>query len=193
MREYDNILSEMENYAREHRFPIIGPMVGPFLRQIAVITNAKRILELGSGFGYSALWFAGGIDDDAKIICIDGSEDNRNRALDYHKRAGVDYKVEYHVGNALEVVEQFVGPFDIIFNDIDKDGYPDAFDAAIPRLKKGGIFITDNLLWSGRIFDDSPDESTKGVIEFTRKLFESGELLPSIIPIRDGLGIGVKI
>jgi predicted O-methyltransferase YrrM len=188
----DDVLKEMEAYASDNGFPIIGPMVGPFLRQLAVITKATRILEMGSGYGYSAYWFAGGIPDDGRIICTDGDPDNKEKALGYLKRGSFDHKVEFNVGDALELVRNFDGPFDIILNDIDKQGYPDAFDLAIPRLKKGGIFITDNVLWSGRVLSDEPDDTTKAIREFNNKLFSTDNILSSIIPIRDGLGMAVK-
>jgi len=97
------------------------------------------------------------------------------------------------VGDAREIIEQFGGPFDIILNDIDKEQYPDTIDLAIRRLKKGGLFITDNVLWDGKVLDSEPDEATRGVLEFNRRLFASQEVLAAIIPIRDGLGMAVKL
>jgi len=189
----DLVLKEMEDYAARNDFPIIGPMVGPFLRQLAFISRAKRIFEMGSGFGYSAYWFAGGMSPEGKIICTDGSRENKALATKYLKRGGYDSMVDFHVGNALEIIERFEGPFDIILNDIDKADYPRAFDLAISRLKKGGIFITDNVLWSGRILGDKPDPATRGILEFNRKLFDGDGIISSIIPIRDGLGLAVKL
>jgi predicted O-methyltransferase YrrM len=189
----DDVLKEMEKYAAENGFPIIGPMVGPFLRQLAVITGAKNILELGSGYGYSAYWFAGGIPDDGKIICTDSDEDNMERALEYLKRGGHHGKVDFRLGDALEIAGKLDGPFDIILNDIDKQDYPVAFDIALNLLKPGGIFITDNVLWSGRVLSREPDETTKGIQEFNRKLFNSAGIISSIMPIRDGLGLAVKL
>jgi caffeoyl-CoA O-methyltransferase len=188
----DPVLRDMEKYASERHFPIIGPLVGPFLRQIAYVMGAKKIFEMGSGFGYSAYWFAGGLKKGDKIICTDGSEANYKKAQVYFKRAGIDKMVDYRVGDALDIINQVKGQFDIILNDIDKQSYPLAFDLAIPRLKSGGIFITDNVLWSGRILDSQPDKSTKAILEFNRKLFKSKDVIASIIPIRDGLGIAVK-
>ena len=101
--------------------------------------------------------------------------------------------LEFRLGDAIEIVKNLSGPFDIILNDVDKQQYPEAFDLAIPLLRQGGIFITDNVLWSGRIFDKKPSEPTRGVLEFNRKLFSSKEVLASILPIRDGLGIAVKL
>jgi len=189
----DPVLAEMEAFARRKGFPIIGPIVGPFLRQLAFATGAKSIFEMGSGFGYSACWFAGGMRNGGKIICTDGSDENRQRALTYLGRAGLDSMVDFRVGNALEIIKAFDGPFDIILNDIDKKGYPEAFDLAIPRLRRGGLFITDNVLWSGRILHKNPTPESKAILEFNRKLFRSKEVISSIIPIRDGLGIAVKL
>ncbi len=189
----DEVLAEMEDYATQNDFPIIGPMVGPFLRQLALITGAESIFEMGSGFGYSAYWFAGGMNGRGKIICTDGSDDNKQKALGFLKRGGFDRLVDFHVGDALEIIRRFDGPFDIILNDIDKKDYPEAFDIAIAQLKPGGLFITDNVLWSGRILDEKPDKTSKAILEFNRKLFNTDDVLSSIIPIRDGLGMAVKL
>jgi len=183
----------MESVARKNDFPIIGPMVGPLLRQLAISTNAKRIFEMGSGFGYSAYWFAGGMKRDGKIICTDGSEENRKKAMRYLKRGGFEKMIDFRVGDALEIIEEFDGPVDIILNDIDKLDYPRAFDLAIPRLRKGGLFITDNVLWSGRILNKKPTAASKAILQFNRKLTSSKNIVSSIIPIRDGLGIAVKL
>jgi caffeoyl-CoA O-methyltransferase len=189
----DRILTQMELLAKQNGFPIIGPLVGPILRQLAVISGAKRIFEMGSGYGYSAYWFAGGMRNGGKILCTDSSEDNRKKAMSYLKRGGYDSMIDFRVGDALEIISQQDGPFDIIFNDIDKEGYPEAFDLAIPRLRSGGLFIADNVLWSGRILSKKPDSSTQAILEFNRKLFKSKNLLSSILPIRDGVAVAVKL
>jgi caffeoyl-CoA O-methyltransferase len=186
------VLREMEQYARKHAFPIIGPMAGRFLSQLALITGAKRILELGSGYGYSAYWFAGGMKKGGKIICTDLSDENRVRAIKFFRRGGFGPMLEYHVGDALEIAEQLKGPFDIILNDIDKIDYPRALETAIPRLRKGGIFVTDNVLWSGRIFHKKKTAESKAILEFNRRLFSSKKIFSSILPVRDGLAIAVK-
>jgi caffeoyl-CoA O-methyltransferase len=189
----DKVLAQMETFARKNNFPIIGPLVGPVLRQLAVVSGAKKILELGSGFGYSAYWFAGGMIKGGKIICTDNSEENRQKALGYFKKSGYDSLIDFRVGDALEILSSFKGPFDIILNDIDKRDYPRALELAIPRLKRGGLFISDNVLWSGRVISENPDTTTKTILEFNRKLFKSKDLLSSIIPIRDGLALAVKL
>jgi predicted O-methyltransferase YrrM len=148
---------------------------------------------MGSGFGYSAYWFAGGMKPDGQIVCTDGSDENARMAMDYLKRGGYDSMIDFHVGNALEISERLGGTYDIILNDIDKEGYPQAFDLAIERLRPGGIFITDNVLWSGRVLNDDPDPTTRAILEFNDKLFSTDGILSSIIPIRDGLGMAVKL
>lgn len=204
--ERDEVLTEMEVHARENRFPIVGPLVGRVLHQLVLITNPTRIFEMGSGFGYSAYWMAKAFQKpEANIICTDGSQENANRAADYLKRGGIAKRIDYRVGNALEIIDQTEGEFDIIYNDIDKDGYPDAFQKAIPRLRKGGLFITDNMLWGGRVTHKTENRSndlndrdqwinatTEGVKEVTRLQYSSQDVFTTIIPLRDGVSVAVK-
>ena len=168
-------------------------MVGPFLRQLARLLEAENVFEMGSGFGYSAYWFAGGMKETGKIICTDASEENKQKALGYLGRGGYGSMVDFRVGDACDIIRNFDTQFDIILNDIDKQDYPKAFDAALPRLRKGGVFVTDNVLRDGKILHKRPDRGTRGILEFNHKLFNTPGLLSSILPIRDGLGIAVKI
>ena len=201
--ERDAVLTEMEAYARERRFPIVGPLVGRVLHQLVLLTNPKRIFEMGSGFGYSAYWMAKALrEPDASIICTDGSQENAERAAAYLARGGIAERIDYRVGNALDIIDETEGEFDIIYNDIDKDGYPEAFRKAIPRLRRGGLFITDNMLWMGRVVQDVPEvapedeqwlhEATRGVKELTRLLYSSPDVFTTIIPLRDGISVAVK-
>lgn len=190
----DEVLTEMENYAHDNRFPIVGPTSGSFLHQMVLLTCPKRIFEMGSGFGYSAYWMAKALKDpEAKINCTDGSMENAERAAGYFQRGGITDRIDYQVGNALEIIDQTVGEFDIIYNDIDKDSYPEAFHKALPRLRSGGLFITDNLLWQGRVMSDmDQSQTTLGIKELTRLLYESKEVFTTVIPLRDGLAVAVK-
>ncbi len=203
----DEVLTEMEARAREHRFPIVGPLVGRVLHQLVLLTNPTRIFEMGSGFGYSAYWMAKALrHPEACIICTDGSQENADRAAGYFARGGIAECIDYRVGNALEIIDETEGEFDIIYNDIDKDGYPEAFHKAIPRLRSGGLFITDNMLWGGRVIapdfelsTQSGDEreqwlnkATAGVKEVTQLLYNSSDVFTTIIPLRDGVSVSVK-
>src|SRR3990170_6262794 len=189
----DRILEEMESLAKKHNFPIIGPLVGRFLYQMAKVTKAKKIFELGSGYGYSAYWFALAMDKRGKIICTDGDEKNKILAESFFKRAKMSNKLTFKVGNALEILAGTKGQFDIILNDVDKHQYPEVFDLAIPKLKKGGILITDNLLWDGQVFNPNPDASTMGILKFTHKIYHTNGIFSTIIPIRDGISISVRL
>ena len=186
------VVLEMEKLAKEKRFPIIGPHVGRLLTLFAKSGGAKRIFEMGSGYGYSAYWFGIGLAPGGKIICTDGSADNRKLALNYLSRLEMDDKVDFLTGDAMELLDQQDGLFDIIYNDVDKEQYPKAYRAAARKLRPGGLFITDNVLWYAKVMDENPDEATSGVLEFNRLLFEDDRFFPAIIPIRDGLLVALK-
>lgn len=191
--ERDPVLTEMEEFAANREFPIIGPLVGRLLYIVATAMKAKRVLELGSGYGYSAYWFAKAVGKDGKVICTDGSQENHAQAMEYFKRGRIADRIEFHVGDALKLIDTFEDEYDIIFNDIDKAQYPKAFRKAVPKIKKGGLFISDNVLWSGKILDKRPDAATAGIITFNRMLYSSKDLFTSIVPLRDGVAICVKL
>jgi len=181
------VLLRMEERARENGFPIIGPLVGTWLSQLARLTGARRIMELGSGFGYSALWFADVLGSDAEIICTDGDADNRRYAEDAFSEVGVRPRITFHTGDALRLFADTPGDFDLIFCDIDKHEYPDAYRAAFPRLQAGGVLVFDNALWSGRMLEGDESTDTRGVEEVNRLAFGDAACHASHVPIRDGL------
>ncbi len=189
----DTIHEEMEAYAAENNFPIIGPLVGRLLFTLARTIGARRILELGSGFGYSAYWFAKATGDDCRIVCTEGRQENIDRAMTWLTRAGVAHKVEFRKGDALDILGELEETFDIILNDIDKHEYPKALALAEPKLRHGGILITDNVLWSGRILNDKPDEATAGILTFNRLVYAHPELFTTILPLRDGVALTIKL
>jgi len=189
----DEILEEMEEYAKRNEFPIVGPLVGRFLFQTAVMIGAKNVIELGSGFGYSAYWFAKAVGADGSVIFTDKSAENARMAAGYFARAGMSDRLEIRTRDALTVLEESRGGLDVIFNDIDKEYYPLVVDTAYGKLRKGGIFITDNVLWSGRVLTDDASSSTEGVREFTRRLLAHGGFFTSVIPLRDGVSVSVKL
>jgi len=189
----DSVLQQMEAYGYKKDFPIIGPLVGRLLLQLAALTQAKRVFELGSGFGYSALWFSKGVQPDGKIICTDGSRENAAMAQGFFTQAGIERLVDFRLGDALSLLDQESGSFDIILNDIDKHEYPQAFRKAVPRLRKGGLLITDNVLWSGKVVSDQRDPDTTGILEFNRLAYQSQEVHTVIIPLRDGVAVSLKL
>ena len=189
--ERDAVISEMEAYAAEHRVPIIGPAVARLLSLFAQVSGAKRIFEMGSAIGYSTIWLARAAGPKGKVFYTDGDPANAERAREYFRRAGVAKRINVQVGDALELLKKTPGKFDLIFNDVDKRQYPDALRVALPKLKRGGLFITDNTLWSGKAARPAApgDAATLGVQEFNRLVYASKDLYPVLIPLRDGVTV----
>ena len=189
----DEVLAEMEEEASKRRIPIVGPAVARVMYQLAVLIGAKTVFEMVSAIGYSTIWWARAVGKDGKVYYTDGDRKNAAEAHKYFERAGVADRIVIQVGEALELVSEQKQAFDIVFCDIDKADYPRAMRLALPKLRKGGLFITDNVLWSGRVADAKNREgSTKAIRELNRALYESGELFTTILPIRDGLAVAVR-
>jgi predicted O-methyltransferase YrrM len=189
----DEVLSEMEAQAAKRNIPIVGPAVGRILHQLALISGAKNIFEMGSAIGYSTIWWARAISEGGRVIYTDGDRKNADEARGYFERAGVAKRITIKVGDALEFLSEETQQFDIIFCDLDKEDYPRAFRMALPRLRKGGLLVADNVLWSGKVAEKNPTEaSTKAIQEFNRLLYSSPELFGTILPIRDGLAVALK-
>ena len=192
--ERDEVLREMEERARRENIPIIGPAVGRLLYQYAQLTGAKRIFEMGSAIGYSTIWLARACPE-AEVFYTDGDPKNAEDARAYFERAGVATRIRVEVGDALELLQKTEGSFDLIFNDVDKHDYPRVFRLALPRLRRGGLFITDNALWSGRAAREaeSGDRETPAIQELNRLIYSSPEVFPTIIPLRDGVAVCHKV
>jgi caffeoyl-CoA O-methyltransferase len=189
----DAVLAEMEDYATEHNIPIVGPAVARVLQQLAMSTGAKTVFELGSAIGYSTIWWAQAVGEGGRVVYTDGDPKNAERARDYFSRAGVSSRIAIHTGDALEVLSEQKGQFDVIFNDVDKEDYPRVLRLVSSRLRKGGLFITDNVLWSGQVAEKNPnDAQTKAILEFNRQLYNSPDFFTTILPIRDGLAVALK-
>ena len=186
------VLAEMEEYATKYKIPIVGPAVARVLQQLAMMINARTVFELGSAIGYSTIWWAQAVGDKGRVIYTDGDAKNAERARDYFTRAGVSNRITLHTGDALEYLSEQKQEFDIIFNDVDKEDYPRVLRLVAPRLRKGGLFITDNVLWSGRVAEKNPDTRTKAILEFNRKLYDAPEFYTTLLPIRDGLAVALK-
>jgi caffeoyl-CoA O-methyltransferase len=190
----DAVRHEMEALARERRFPIVGPLVGRHLTQLALAIGARRVFELGSGYGYSALFFARAVGTGGVVHCTDLSEENIELAEDFLTREGLWDRIRYHREEACAALRRIGGTWDIVYNDIDKDGYPETVELAYERLRPGGLFITDNVLWHGRVLSGEHDgsNSTDGIIEFTRRLFGHPGFTTSVYPVRDGVAVALR-
>lgn len=189
----DAVLAEMERYAARNDVPIIGPACGRLLSLLAQISGAKRVYEMGSAIGYSAIWFAQGAGEGAEIFCTDGDPENARRAQEHFQRAGVSDRIRFLVGDALALLDTVGGEFDVILIDVDKTQYPAARKKAVPRLRRGGLLVTDNVLWSGKVTSRAKDANTRAIQEFNRAMYASKELFPVIVPLRDGVAISRKL
>jgi predicted O-methyltransferase YrrM len=190
----DPVLAEMERLASERSFPIVGPQVGRLLFVMASAIRARRVLELGSGFGYSAQWFARAVGPGGEVILTDHSAEHAAEAEEFLERSGLLDRVRIEVGNGLAIAATLEGQFDVVFNDVDKHDYPAALDIAVARVRTGGLFISDNMLWYGKVLEHEPTEaSTRGVLELTRRLHSDDRWASTLVPLRDGVTVSVRL
>jgi len=199
LTRYDEpVLLEMEAEGAERDFPIIGRLVGVAVELLARSVGAGRVFELGSGFGYSAYWFARAVGTGGEVHATDGDPANEPKALDYLSRAGLADPIRWHVGDAVENLGAVEGEFDVVYNDIDKEGYPDAWRAARERIRVGGLYLCDNVLWSGAVADPTGDhgrdaETTNAILEHNLMIAEDERFASSIVPTRDGVFVALRV
>lgn len=191
----DPVLLEMEALARARNFPIVGSQVGRLLEILARTSRARSVLELGSGFGYSAYWFARGIEGTGRIVLTDGKRENLEQAREFLARGRFPHQFEFQEGEALDRLGRAGEIWDIIFCDIDKHAYPRVVEPAVERLRQGGLLIFDNLLWSGRVLPGkgAGDAAIEGIRVVNRILASHPGLSSVVVPQRDGVGIAVRV
>jgi predicted O-methyltransferase YrrM len=186
----DPVLAEMEAYAAEHDVPIVGPAVGTLLEMLTRSIAADRVFEMGSAIGYSTAFFARAVGRGGQVVYTDGSAEKAAQAKAYLERADLADRVVFRVGDAAEALDTTTGYYDVIFIDVDKEGYPRALQSAAPRVRRGGYLLADNTLWSGRVVDPGArDAATEGIRQFNRTLFALQEYRAVVVPLRDGVAI----
>jgi len=188
-------LKKMEDIAEKNGFPIIGPVCGYYCYQLARMIDARSIFELGSGYGYSTAWFAKAVRENGGGVVHHTVWDEKlsERAKNHLSALGSADLVEFHISEAVEALRQTDGPFDIIFNDIDKEGYPDSLPVIKEKLRHGGLLIIDNMIWHGQILDpDDHEKSTEAIRRFTRDITSDLDWIVSLIPARDGMIVAYK-
>lgn len=190
------VLIEMEEFAQLRNFPIVNRLAGIFLEIQAKMINAKRVFEFGSGYGYSAYWFAKAVGADGRVICSDANAVNRERAEKFLSAAVLWQRVEFYVGMAQDIFAQTDGLFDICYNDVDKGVYPEIWQMARHRIRSGGLYIADNVLWHGRValssYRDAVPGSTEAIVEHNRMIFNDPDFDAFINPTRDGVIVARK-
>jgi predicted O-methyltransferase YrrM len=200
----DDVLREMEAHGEETGFPTVGPEVGGFLRLAARMVDAERVFEFGSGFGYSAYWFAEALPDDGEIVLTEHDPDELDEARDFLARGGYADRAVFEDGDALETVERHDGPFDVVLVDCHKEGYPDALDAVRGKVAEGGILVADNAMQSGiQDFEtileivaggdpDGVDDQSRGIADYLVEVRDSDEFETAAIPLGEGLAVSYK-
>jgi predicted O-methyltransferase YrrM len=189
----DPVVMEMEALAQDRKIPIVGPAVATLLSTLAASIAARRVFELGSAIGYSTAFFASAVGPGGKVFYTDGDPQNARAAREYLSRLALSERVDFGTGEAIGLLQKTAGDFDVVFIDIDKEGYPAALEAAAPRVRPGGYLLADNVLWSGKVVDAGiRDAATEGIREFNRRLFARTDFVSVIVPLRDGVAIARK-
>ncbi len=196
-RHDEPVLLEMEREASERGFPIIGRLCGVTLEVLARSIGARRVFELGSGYGYSGYWFSRAVGPGGEVHLTDGDPENERKAMDYLARAGLDRPVTFHVGDAVTSLNAADGEWDVVYCDIDKDGYPAAWAAARERIRVGGLYLCDNVLWSGRVTgtveDDPRPHLTEAIREHNQAIASDERYHSTIVPTRDGVFVALRV
>ena len=194
-RTRDELLAEMEDRGDAEKFPIIGPLVGRLCQQVAMSVGARDVFEMGSGFGYSTWWFAQAVGDGGRVVHTDSDPKLSAEAKTWMDKAGLGPRVHYEVGDACEIIKKYPGPFDVVFIDVDKHAYPQALELARSRVRIGGYIICDNALWSGNVVQppSKQDAEARGVVRYNKEAIGAADLLTTIMPLRDGVALSLKI
>lgn len=191
----DPIMSEMGMYAWQHKAPVIGPVSGRLLTQLTKMIKAKRVFEFGSAIGYSTIYFARGVGDDGEVYYTETNDEHVQQAKYFIGKSGLQERVKFLEGDAIEHFDRLEGTFDIILCDIDKSLYPIVYEKALPRLNKGGLFIADNIFWRGASFESESvqhDPSVTAIQKVVKNAYQTTSLFSTIIPVGDGMLVGFK-
>lgn len=201
---HDPVLIDMERRAGALGFPIVGRATGRFLELAARLVGARHVVELGSGFGYSAAFFARAVGPEGRVTCIDGDAGNASLAEAYLRRAELWDRVDFRVGDALERFAELDHPGDLVYCDVDKDQYPAVWEAVADRLEVGGVFVCDNVLWYGRVVGLAPsgqdpalaaaqDAVAPAIRRMTRLIVDDPRYVTAVAPVRDGVLVAHRV
>ena len=172
-----------------------GPLQGRVLSLFSHLLRPRRILEIGTYTGYSALCLAEGLQSDGKLITIDVNEELEDVVNRYVQKSGLSEKIEFRIGNAMELIPEMNELFDLVFIDADKTNYSNYFDLVIDKVRPGGCIIADNVLWSGKVIHDkeNQDEDTTALVAYNQKVQNDPRVENVLMPVRDGLMIARKL
>lgn len=200
----DDVIDDMDTYADEQGFPTVGPEIGGWLSLLARMSDARSVFEFGSGFGYSAYWFAQALPDDGEIVLTERDSDNLDRAREYLSRGGYLDQITIEQGDAIETIERYDGPFDIILIDNEKHRYREAFETVREKVASGGLVVADNAMTAGHIDFDTlseivrghaveTNEATRGIADYLERVTNDPAFETTLLPLGEGLAVSYKI
>ena len=198
----------VEQYAEEHSTPsgdlferlaaetretttapqmMVGQLEGMLLAELVRLGRARRVLELGTFTGYSSISMALALPPGGRVITCDVNEETTAVARRYAEEAGVADRIDFRLGPALDTIAKLDGPFDLVFIDADKEGYLGYYEAALRLLAADGLIVADNVLWSGRVAEDDPDERTRTIMAFNDHVRNDERVVAVMLTVRDGM------
>ncbi len=199
----DEVLEEMADRAEETGFPTVGPAVGGWLQQLAGLVDARRVFEFGSGFGYSAYWFARGLPADGEVILTEIDADELADAREYLARGGLDDRARFEHGDAIETVDDYAGPFEVVLIDNEKERYVEAFEAVRAKVPVGGLVVADNMTAGPFEFtaihrvvvggEASDDETVQGIADYLAAVRTDEAFETTLLPLGEGLAVSRRV
>ena len=189
----DAALRAVETQGLDEKWPIVGAAEGSLLHILARSLRAKRILELGTAIGYSGTWLARALPDDGELVTVEHNPETAEIARKNLEKTGVAKRVRILVGQAQSILADLKGPFDLVFNDIDKAGYPAVLEPCIARLRVGGLLVTDNVLWGGDVARKGRSAETAAIRTYNERLSKDPRMIAAIVPLRDGVSVALKV
>lgn len=194
-RAPDALLEEISRKGAERNLPLVDAEVGALLRVLATALSARRILEIGTAVGYSGIWMAAALPPDGMLMTMEMDPVRGREAQENFKAAGLASRVSVIMGDAQRMIAKVAGPFDLIFQDGDKKLYVPMLDRLVALLRPGGLLVTDNVLWGGKVVEalaEREDDDTRAIGEYNERVASHPALLTAVVPLRDGVSISVK-
>jgi len=202
--ERDDVIEAMDERADREGFPTVGPAVGGWLRLLARAVDAERVFEFGSGYGYSAYWVAPAISDDGEIVLTEIDADELEDARRNLAAGGFGYRARFEHGDAIETVEAYDGPFDLVLIDNEKDRYTEAFEAVRDKIAPGGIVAADNAIEAGPLdFDDirallagedvDANAMSHGIADYLATVRDDPDFETSLLPLGEGMAVSIRV
>jgi predicted O-methyltransferase YrrM len=200
----DDVLAEMDDYAEREGFPTVGPAVGGWLELLARMVDTERVFEFGSGYGYSAYWFCRALDGDGEIVLTEVDEDELDMAREYLDRGDFAATAHFELGDAIETIEEYDGPFDVVLIDNEKDRYREAFESVREKVAPGGVVLADNAVAGGTIVmedvqrllegeDVDTDGMSRGIADYIEGVRDDPEFRTTLLPVGEGVAVSYRV